>query len=211
VSPRSLRIVALGDSTTAGTPGFRSPIESPPDGEGNPESQYAYWVRRLHPEWTVLNRGVNGERSDEILRRLERDALDEHPEYVVVLAGVNDIFQGFPVDSVTANLTEMYRRIQDAKLCLVTATVLPFNSMSRAQAAGIQRVNQWIRESAQSGGHLFCDTYQLVIDPRAPTRLRSSPDGLHPDVDGYRRVGEGIAEVIQSAEATSGARTDQGR
>ena len=55
-----LRIVGLGDSTTAGTPAFLSPLESPPNGRGNPESQYAYWMNQLHPEWTVLNRGING-------------------------------------------------------------------------------------------------------------------------------------------------------
>ena len=37
-------IVALGDSTTAGTPGFRSPVEAPPDGAGDVESQFAYWL-----------------------------------------------------------------------------------------------------------------------------------------------------------------------
>ena len=31
-------IVALGDSTTAGTPGFKSPLEAPPDGAGNVQS-----------------------------------------------------------------------------------------------------------------------------------------------------------------------------
>ena len=30
VSDRRIRIVALGDSTTAGTPGFVSPLEAPP-------------------------------------------------------------------------------------------------------------------------------------------------------------------------------------
>ena len=36
-----ITIVALGDSTTAGTPAFKSPIEAPPNGSGNVESQYA--------------------------------------------------------------------------------------------------------------------------------------------------------------------------
>jgi hypothetical protein len=40
----SVLIAALGDSTTAGTPGYRSPIEAPTDGEGNAESQYAFWL-----------------------------------------------------------------------------------------------------------------------------------------------------------------------
>ena len=55
-------IVALGDSTTAGTPLFKSPIEAPPDGRGDERSQFAYWLMQRQPEWRVLNRGVNGER-----------------------------------------------------------------------------------------------------------------------------------------------------
>src|SRR5438309_6212845 len=92
--PRPLTIVGLGDSTTAGTPGFRSPLEAPPRGDGNPESQYEYWMTRSHPEWTVLNRGINGETSEEIRNRLPRDVLQVRPAYAIILAGVNDIFGG---------------------------------------------------------------------------------------------------------------------
>ena len=69
---KPLTILALGDSTTAGTPEFRSPVEVPPHGEGNVQSQYIYWMMKAHPEWTVLNRGVNGERTDQILNRFEQ-------------------------------------------------------------------------------------------------------------------------------------------
>jgi len=76
-----ITIVALGDSTTAGTPGFRSPIEAPPNGSGNVESQYAHWLTSTHPEWLVLNRGVNGERSDEVRPSLSiADVLSNAPE-----------------------------------------------------------------------------------------------------------------------------------
>src|SRR2546427_12095447 len=94
MAPRPLTIVGLGDSTTAGTPGFRSPLEAPPRGAGNPESQYAHWMVRSHPEWTGLNRGINGETAEEIRNRLPRAVLQARPAYAIVLAGVNDIFGG---------------------------------------------------------------------------------------------------------------------
>src|SRR5205809_2279958 len=94
-------IIAIGDSTTAGTPGFRSPLEAPPNGSGNVESQYAYWLTKTHPNWRVLNRGVNGERSDQIHARFERDVIAETkkgdgPFLIVIIAGVNDVYQGRP-------------------------------------------------------------------------------------------------------------------
>ena len=92
-------IVALGDSTTAGTPGFLSPVEAPPHGRGDETSQFAYWLMRAQPEWDVLNRGVNGERSDQIAARFERDVIDAAPRAVVIIAGVNDVYQGRAADA----------------------------------------------------------------------------------------------------------------
>src|SRR3954466_3258451 len=93
-APQAIRIVALGDSTTAGTPAFRSPIEAPPAGSGDEQSQYAYWLMRAHPEWDVRNRGVNGERTAEIAMRFDRDVAGARPTVVIVIGGVNDIYQG---------------------------------------------------------------------------------------------------------------------
>ena len=103
-----ITIVALGDSTTAGTPAFQSPIEAPPNGAGNVESQYAYWLMRAHPDWQVLNRGVNGERSDQIRARFERDAAQAAPDVVVIIAGVNDVYQGRTAAAVERELEAMY-------------------------------------------------------------------------------------------------------
>src|ERR1700704_4002923 len=97
-------IIALGDSTTAGTPAFKSPIEAPPNGSGNVESQYAHWLMLSHADWQVLNRGVNGERSDQIRARFARDVIAAKPAVVVIIAGVNDVYQGRSAASVEREL-----------------------------------------------------------------------------------------------------------
>ena len=55
------------------------------------EPAQAHWLMDAHPDWEVLNRGVNGERSDQIRARFPRDVLDVRPEAVVIIAGVNDV------------------------------------------------------------------------------------------------------------------------
>lgn len=193
-----LKIVCLGDSTTAGTPGFLSPLEAPPSGKGNPESQYAYWMMGAHPEWTVLNRGINGQRSDEILGRFRRDVLSEHPDCVIILAGVNDIYQGRSIESVKKNLLAMYEMAKDAGIVTIAATILPYNIASKEESEKIAMLNKWIRRTAaEELGVLFCDTHNLVADPTNTDMLRGSPDGIHPDTDGYRRMGEGLSVVIE--------------
>ena len=195
--PSRVTIVGLGDSTTAGTPGFRSSLEAPPNGEGDPESQYAFWMMRSHPEWTVLNRGVNGETVEEVRARLPRDVLGARPAYAIILAGVNDIFGGQRAENVERHLAAMYADVLDAGIVPVAATVLPYNSATARASGDILTLNAWIENLTKVLGILFCDTHAAVADPADSNRLRGTPDGLHPDVAGYRAMGEVLARTIE--------------
>src|SRR5207249_3450838 len=128
-------IVGLGDSTTAGTPAFRSPLEAPPHGEGNPESQYAYWMMRANPEWTVLNRGINGQTAAQIRARFDRDVRQARPSYAIILAGVNDIFSGSEAESVERELAAMYADALDAAIVPVAASVFAADRGARGPVA----------------------------------------------------------------------------
>jgi lysophospholipase L1-like esterase len=206
---RHLVIVGLGDSTTAGTPGFKSPIEAPPDGAGNVESQYAYWLMKTHPDWRVLNRGVNGERSDQIRARFERDVLAKRgrepapapvPDVVVIIAGVNDIYQGRPADAVERELEAMYDAARAARIPVVAGSIIPFNTATADQNRRMHAVNDWIREYAarHPGDVAYCDTRAAVSAPGASDRLVSSPDDLHPSPDGYRLMALALEPVIRT-------------
>src|SRR5687768_5405552 len=84
---RPVTIAAIGDSTTAGTPFFSSPLESPPTDSEDPEGQYGHWMMRRRSGWKVLNLGIAGQRSEEIRQRLDA-AFGFSPEFIVILAGV---------------------------------------------------------------------------------------------------------------------------
>jgi acyl-CoA thioesterase-1 len=190
-------IAALGDSTTAGTPGYRSPIEAPPDGEGNVESQFAYWLVEQHPHWRVLNRGVDGERSDEVAARFERDVLSRQPHVLVVIAGVNDVYQERPIEHTKKHLRWIYNRAAEAGIPVVAGSILPYNTATADQNARMKAINAWIAGEATRDPNLtFVDTRAAVAATNNPNRLASSPDDLHPDVEGYRKVAAAIGPVV---------------
>lgn len=151
---------------------------------------------KIHPEWEVLNRGVNGERSDEISARFHRDVLSASPDYVIILAGVNDVYQGAPLEHTRSNLLVMYEKAKAAGITAVAATVPPYNTASTAESKAISDLNSWIAVTANRLGILFCDTNRTVRDQGNAARLQSSPDGFHPDVSSYRKMGEALAETI---------------
>ena len=194
-----ITIVALGDSTTAGTPAFKSPIEAPPNGSGNAESQYAHWLMQVHPDWQVLNRGVNGERADQIGARFARDAAAAKPAVVVIIAGVNDVYQGRSAESVERELEAMYDAARAAKIAVVAGSIIPFNVASADQNARMHAINDWMRKQAERDtGIRWVDTRRAAAAPDDIDRLASSPDGLHPDVDGYRRMAEALMPALAS-------------
>jgi lysophospholipase L1-like esterase len=192
----ALTILAIGDSTTAGTPGFRSPIEAPPDGAGNPESQYTYWLAKERSDWRVLNRGVNGERSDQVLARLDADLSAWRPDVVIVLAGVNDLYQGLASERVKDNLKQMYERCRSAGARVFACTILPYDFSTLEIRERMHDVNDWIRRTSREEQMGFCDTFRAMEHPAFPDRLVSTADGLHPDRAGYRRMGEAIRDAL---------------
>ncbi len=193
-----IKIVAMGDSITAGYPGFSSPIESPPDGAGDERSQYEYWMVKEHRDWMVLNRGINGERTDHMVARFEKDVADERPNLVVVLGGINDVYQGFTAKFVTLNLSRMYTLALDASIVPVACTVLPYNMIEEQEASVRNDVNAWIERESAKLGIPFCDTARVASDPGDPDRLFSTPDGYHPDVRCYRRIGDEVSRTIEA-------------
>ncbi len=193
-SEQSLLIVGLGDSTTAGTPRFRSPRENPPDGWGDRKSQYAYWMMKEHPEWNVVNQGIPAERSDQIMARFETDVAALQPAYVIVLAGINDLYQGYSAEFVIKNLKTIYKKARDTKIRVIACTALPYNDMPPAVRKEWLSLNRWIEENARKEKYVFCDTAALLTD--ANGRLMTTKDGYHPDVEGYKKMGELIAREL---------------
>ena len=193
-----VRIVAMGDSTTAGTPAFLSPAEAPPAGRGDETSQYAHWLMQSRPGWEVLNRGVNGERSDQIRARFERDVIAPRPAVVVLIAGVNDVYQGRPAAHVIEQLRWMFDRARQAGIRVVAGTIVPYNTATPDQNARMREINDWIRlQAASTAGLAFADTRGAVAAPGKPDILSETADQLHPTPAGYRAMAEAIRPAIE--------------
>lgn len=86
-----LTVVALGSSSTAGAMAS-SPAHSYP-------SQLEVNLGTLFPRSSVkvLNKGSNGEVASDMLARLDRDVLAEHPDLVIWQTGSNSILRGYEV------------------------------------------------------------------------------------------------------------------
>jgi lysophospholipase L1-like esterase len=182
-------VAALGDSITEGSPGYDSRRG------GDETSQWQYWAARIEPRLEFRNRGIYGQRTDEIMARLE--GCVSGADLLVVQGGINDIAQGRQADSAAANLRAMVRRGRELGPRVVIVDVLPWNNGWPDAEPKIRRLNALIAELARDEGIPLLRFHDTLEDPDCPGRMRAewTSDGDHPSVEGYRRLGEVAARL----------------
>ena len=186
-------IAALGDSITAGSPGYDpDPAARPPSGSGTTSAaRTATGPSRLRAEGLeIRNCGVFGERTDEIAARL--NACAEGTDGVIVQGGINDIAQRYDVGRAAENLRGI---VQDAKalgLAVAITDVLPWNNGYPDADPQIRALNLLIADIAAEEEIPLLAFHDTLEDPDRPGRMVAelTADGDHPSVEGYRLIGE---------------------
>jgi lysophospholipase L1-like esterase len=128
---QSVVIVAFGSSSTAGY------------GSSSPEFTYpnrlAAQLRRQYPtaDITVVNRGKGGDDAPEMMRRLQTEVLDMHPDLVIWQVGTNAVLRNLDPDETARQVEEGVGRIQavGADIVLVDPQYSP-KVTERAESAG---------------------------------------------------------------------------
>jgi lysophospholipase L1-like esterase len=185
-------VAALGDSISEGSP------EYDVRRGGDETSQWEYWAARVEPRLSYRNCGVYGERTDEIAARLERCA--DGADVLVVQGGINDIAQGRALADAARTLRALVRRGRDLGLHVAIADVLPWNNGWPAADPHIRELNRLISEIAAAEHVPLLRFHDALEDPARPGRMKpewTHPDGDHPSVAGYRRLGELAAEALE--------------
>src|SRR5207248_7605700 len=168
VLPPMIRVAALGDSITAGSPlwdpdpAVRRRIGAALD----ERSQWEWWAARADARLAFRNCGVYGERAEEIERRLEAAAAGAAG--LVVQGGINDVAQGRPVEDAAAALRRMVQRGLSLGLAVVLVDVLPWNNgWPRAEQA-IRRLNELVHGIGHEAGVPVLPFHDTLEDPERP-------------------------------------------
>jgi lysophospholipase L1-like esterase len=189
---KKILVAALGDSITAGSPGFNPSHEMAKLlGQGEvPRSQWEYWAQQKDPRLEFRNCGVFGERTNEIAKRLPSCA--RGAKVLVVQGGINDIAQGRPVAAAAANLRRMVARGKKLGLEVELAQLIPWNNGHPTYDGEIRALNRLIDGIGRDERVRVLPFYAVLLDPDRPGQMKNiwTAEGDHPSVTGYRRLGE---------------------
>jgi lysophospholipase L1-like esterase len=200
-------VAALGDSITAGNPLYDpDPDQRAALGFGDDErSQFEYWANVAEPGLTFENCGVFGERTDEIAQRFS--ACTEGADFVIVQGGINDIAQALAggqkaalaaAQEAAANIDGMLDQAEELGLEVAVANVLPWNNGFPVAEGPINQLNRDIAEVAKRRDVRLLDFYGALEDPDTAGVMDSdlTDDGDHPSIEGYRILGELVADEL---------------
>jgi len=156
---------------------------------------------RLGRRFTLLhNAGVGGERTDQILARIDADVIAYSPGWCFELSGTNDMIQGVTVATAKANRLAIWNKILAAGIKLVVGTIPPYSAVgaTAGQQAFIAEFNSWVRAQASVLPILVVDYYSVVVSPTGTGWAYGTTDndGIHPDRAGCAAMGRLLADAI---------------
>ena len=156
-----------------------------------------FWPKR-YPEFfsdeSRIGRGISGEVTAQMLLRFRSDVIDLGATRVVILAGTNDIAlnQGdYNEDFTFGNIVSMVELAKAHKIKPVICSVLPAKKFGwRPEVtdapAKIASLNKRLKEYAAKKHITYIDYFTpMVAEDGESLRKEYSPDGVHPNHDGY--------------------------
>lgn len=192
---RSVKIVAFGDSLTAG-------FNLAPSQAFPAVLQRALAARGVKVE--VMNAGVSGDTTAAGLERFDW-AIPDGTDAVILELGANDALRGIPPAEVRANLDKILSRLRQRGIeVLVTGMVAPRN-WGDEYAAEYDRI---FPELAQKHGATL---YPFFLDGVALKPELNLSDGMHPNGKGVEEIVKRILPMVEELSARAGKRSGAGK
>ncbi len=179
-SARPLRIIALGDSLTAG-------FALPADAAFPAQLQRA--LRAKGYEVEIENAGVSGDTSSGALERLDW-AIGGECDSAIVEIGANDMLRGTNPAMTRQNIDAILARLRDRKIPVLLA------GMRAAPNLGPEYGAKFDPIYAELAKKYDAPLYPFFLEGVAGHPDRQLPDGLHPNREGVATIVAGILPVV---------------
>jgi lysophospholipase L1-like esterase len=151
------------------------------------------------PHHHFANRGVSGDVSEAVLRRLKESILDLRPDVVFLLIGTNDIAFGYSDAQIVETVREICARISVVLpgTRIVIQSILPTRADSTRPNERIRRVNAGLESFARERGLFYLNLYPIVADANGDLSPKYSLDGLHLNGAAYALWAERVGEMLE--------------
>lgn len=150
---------------------------------------------------TVIPAGLSGNKSNDMLARLDKDVLSKKPTWMTLSCGVNDVWhgaRGVEFEPYKANITAILDRCQQAgvKVVILTATQIGL-PVTNAENVKLAAYNAFLRETAKARNLPLADLNAAMVAEQASLekagiRRALTGDGVHMNLYGNLMMAKGV-------------------
>lgn len=157
----------------------------------------------LKYNYTVINKGIAGNKVADILNRIEKDCIDLKPDLVSILIGINDVWHFMNLDyydikaemerfeRVYRDITEKIKSSGIENIFIIEPFVLPYPEDRKMWRNDIDKRIQIIRNIAKEYKCKFVSIDGLINECGINEEFsKYSEDGVHPTIDGHNVIAE---------------------
>lgn len=154
-------------------------------------------------EHGIINSGISGQTTDQMLERFDGSVLYYRPKIVVLEGGTNDLTRvqtWKSSESTIANITEMARRAKAAGARVFISSILPCNASFTGDVSPqelVMATNKAYRELAEAQGYGYIDFYTPLANEDGTFKDGYHSDGVHPDGNGYDVMEEVLLKALK--------------
>ena len=153
-----------------------------------------YDLERYYPQYITANRGIGGETTHGLEKRLQVSAYDLKPKVVVMLIGGNNLDTMF--ENYENILTGLQKNLPESKVILVSLTAMGRDWAHKNQIAAYNNVK--IQKLAQKYGYDFVDMFTPLFDLSTGEIVSDyTNDGVHLTHEGYQVFTQKLTSVIE--------------
>jgi lysophospholipase L1-like esterase len=151
---------------------------------GDSITEWGPWHDAL-PSISLANRGLAGDTTSGMVNRLTTTTVC-HPKLVCIMAGINDLAQGYSVDEIVENYQQMLSYWAEHNVEVWVQSTLYVGQRMASLNPLVTELNQKLRLLCQQHGQCFIDVNQALC-PEHYLPLDCSCDDLHLNSNAYRQ------------------------
>ncbi len=167
-------------------------------------------IETFHPELNleILNRGISGNRTPELLQRWKADCLDLKPQVLSIKIGVNDVWRKFkadktqdhiPLKDYAANLEtlcDQALRSGIRKIVLISPTTITPENRSEANDL-LGEYDAHVRTFSKKIDAVYVDARSRILKARERNpKVLWTGDGCHPTIPGHSLIALAWYEAV---------------
>lgn len=169
-----------------------------------------YDLEKFYPDMPVVNSGISGHTTQDILNDMENRVYKYNPSKVFIVIGINDLAREVKVDEIVDNIKKIVNNIQENRpYCeIYLESVYPINRTDddkidkgvvtdKRKNEDVREINKKLKEFSKKEQITYIDMYAILKDDDDNLKIEYTTEGLHISEEGYEVITEEIKKYLK--------------